>query len=214
MASLLGQAPATLALLVANVLVSLYALSNPQVIDRLSFRPQRVQREGEWYRLISGGFVHAGFAHLVFNMITLYFFGPLLEAGFRGFEGLGPVGFLVLYFGSELAAHALTMAVHGDDPHYASVGASGAVSGVLFGFCLFGPFTQLYVFFAIPMPAIVFAVLYVVGSIYAMRQASRRGAVGGGIAHEAHLGGAAGGLLLTILLEPGAIGVFLQQIGL
>ena len=209
MADLLAQAPVTLALLVVNVLVSLYALSNPQVIDRLSFRPRRVL-EGEWYRLISGGFVHAGIAHLAFNMITLYFFGPQLEAGV-----FGPLGFLLLYFGSELAAHALTLAAHHDNPHYAAVGASGAVSGVIFGFCLFRPFSMLYIFFAIPMPAIVFAVVYVVGSIWAMRQAGEgRGGMTGGIAHEAHLGGAIGGLLLTVLLEPRAIGIFLQQIGL
>ena len=209
MGNLLAQAPATLLLIVANVLVSLYALSNPAVIDRLAFRPQRILREGEWWRLFTGGFVHAGIAHLAFNMITLYFFGPQLEAGV-----FGPVGFLILYFGSELAAHALTLAAHHDDPHYAAVGASGAVSGVLFGFCLFQPFAMLGIFFVIPMPAIVFAVVYVVGSIWAMRQSGQRGGMTGGIAHEAHLGGAIGGLLLTILLEPRAIGVFLQQIGL
>ncbi|PSQ78794.1 MAG: rhomboid family intramembrane serine protease [Bacteroidetes bacterium QH_8_67_23] len=180
MGNLLAQAPATLTLLVANVLISLYAFANPSAIDRLSFRPQRVLREGEWGRLITGGFVHAGIAHLAFNMITLYFFGPQLEAGV-----FGPVRFLLLYFGAELAAHALTLAMHRDNPHYAAVGASGAVSGV------------------------------VVGSVWAMRQSGegQRGMTGG-IAHEAHLGGALGGLLLTILLEPRAIGVFLQQIGL
>lgn len=205
----LAQAPATLALIAANVLISLYALSNPQVIDRLSFRPQRVLREGEWYRLISGGFVHAGIAHLAFNMITLYFFGPLLEAGV-----FGPVRFLVLYFGSELAAHAVTLVAHRDNPHYAAVGASGAVSGVLLGFCLFQPFAMLYIFFAIPMPAIVFAVLYIAGSVWLMRRQGGRAGAMGGIAHEAHLGGAIGGLLLTVLLEPRAIGVFLQQLGM
>ena len=209
MGDLLAQAPATLFLLVANVLVSLYAFSNPSELDRLSFRPQRVLRDGEWWRLITGGFVHAGIAHLAFNMITLYFFGPQLEAGV-----FGPVRFLLLYFGSELAAHALTLAKHHDNPHYAAVGASGAVSGVLFGFCLFRPFAMLGIFFVIPMPAIVFAVVYVVGSIWAMRQSGERGGMTGGIAHEAHLGGAIGGLFLTVLLEPRAIGVFLQQIGL
>jgi membrane associated rhomboid family serine protease len=208
MGDLFTQAPATFALLAANVLASLYALSDPSVLDRLSYRPRRVVQEGEWYRLISGGFVHGGITHLAFNMIALYSFGPQLEAGV-----FGPLGFLVLYFGSELAAHALTMAAHYDDPRYAAVGASGAVSGVIFGFCLFAPFSQILVFF-IPMPALLFAVVYVVGSIWAMRQSSRQGRSVGGIAHEAHLGGAIGGLVLTVLLEPRAIGVFLQQIGL
>ena len=197
-------------LLAANVLISGYALfSDPSLIERLSFRPQRILRNGEWWRLFTGGFVHAGLAHLAFNMITLYFFGPQLEAGV-----FGPARFLLLYFGSELAAHGLSLAMHHDDPHYAAVGASGAVSGVIFAFCLFRPFAMLGVFFVIPMPAIVFAVVYVVGSIWAMRQAEGRQGLTGGIAHEAHLGGALAGLLLTVVLEPRALGIFLQQIGL
>jgi membrane associated rhomboid family serine protease len=202
------QAPVTMLLLAANVLVSLYALSNPALIDRLSFRPQHVLRQGEWWRLLTGGFVHAGIAHLAFNAITLYFFGRFIEVL------LGPGPLLIIYFGSELAAHGLTLAAHHDDPHYAAVGASGAVSGVVFGFCLFRPLRNLYLFFAIPIPALLFAVGYVGFSIYAMREtAEGRAGMTGGIAHEAHLGGAIGGLLLTVLLEPRAIGIFLRQLG-
>lgn len=203
----LAETPATLLLLLVNVLVSGYALYFDQgIIDRFSFRPSRILKEREYHRLITAGFVHAGLWHLAFNMITLYFFGPFMELI------LGTGSFLVLYFGAELAAHGLSLVLHRTNPSYAAVGASGAISGVLFGFCLFRPFQTLYVFF-IPLPAIVFAVGYVVLSIYAMRQ-GREGGMTGGIAHEAHLGGALGGLLLTILLEPRAISVFLQQIGM
>ena len=202
----LSAAPVTLILLVVNVLVSGYALLvDASLIDRLAFKPRRILEDGEYQRMITAGFVHAGLAHLAFNMITLYFFGPYLE------RLLGPLQFLVLYFGSELAAHGLTLAIHRNDPQYAAIGASGAVSGVVFAFCLFNPFAMLGVFFIIPMPAIVFAVVYVVGSIYAMRSAEGGR---GGIAHEAHLGGALAGLMLTVLMEPRAIGVFLQQLGL
>ncbi len=204
----ISAAPATLVLLILNGLVSGYALMVDRgLLDRLALRPRRVTRGGEYYRLVTGGFVHAGFAHLLFNMITLYFFGPPLEVL------MGTGAFLVIYFGAELAAHAFSIAMHRDDPHYAAVGASGAISGVLFGFCLFQPLAMLYVFFAIPMPAIAFAVLYVVISIYAMRSGGEEGARGG-IAHEAHLGGALGGLALTILLEPRALQIFLEQLGL
>lgn len=203
----LAATPVTLFLLAVNVLVSLYALyGDPSLVDRLAFKPRAILKEGAYYRLLSGGFVHASLGHLFFNMFTLYFFGPYMEAV------LGSLPFLGLYLGAELAAHGLTLARHRDDPHYAAVGASGAVSGVIFGFCLFQPLAPLYLFLIpIGIPAVLFAVVYVVGSIYAMRGADRR--VGGGIAHEAHLGGALGGVLLTILIEPSAPLVFLSKLG-
>lgn len=204
----LSQAPITLLLLLLNALVSGYALfMDARLIDRLSFKPTAIMEKGEFYRLITAGFVHVNLGHLAFNMITLYFFGPLLEVI------LGPVKFAVLYFGAELAAHGLSLVVKRADPTYAAVGASGAISGVLFAYCLFFPLEKVYVFFALPMWSIVFAVAYVGVSIYAM---GRRGAgdVPGGIAHEAHLGGALGGLLLTMLLEPASIRIFLGQVGL
>jgi membrane associated rhomboid family serine protease len=123
---------------------------------------------------------------------------------------LGAGAFLVLYFGAEIAAHALTYVMHRTDPQYAAVGASGAISGVVFAFCIFFPLRNLYIFFALPLPAIVFAFLYVVGSAYAMRGGRQRG-MSGGIAHEAHLGGALAGIALTILLEPRSVQIFLQS---
>lgn len=203
-----SETPVTLLLLIVNVLVSGYALfMDPSLVDRLAFKPRLILEHGEYQRLITGGFVHVGLGHLLFNMLTLYFFGPWLELM------LGPGRFMLLYFGSELAAHGLTLVLHRNNPQYAAVGASGAVSGVVFAFCLFRPFETLYIFFALPLPAIVFAVLYVAGSVYAMKQGRENGMTGG-IAHEAHLGGAVGGLLLTILLEPRVIPVFLGQLGL
>ena len=199
------NAPITLALLLSNVGISGYAMfADPSLIKELSFRPRRIRERGEYYRFFTAGFVHAGGAHLAFNMITLYFFGPLLE------RILGAGAFLILYFGSELAAHALTYGMHRNDPNYAAVGASGAISGVLFAFCLYAPLAMLGVMFIIPMPAILFAVLYVVVSIYAIGQ--RQPGTRGGIAHEAHLGGALGGVVLTILLDyPRPINSFLRE---
>ena len=205
----LSATPVTLILLVVNVLVSLYALfSDPGLIDRLSFRPRPILEGGEYYRMITAGFIHGGIAHLLFNMYALYLFGPILELT------LGSLRFALVYFGAELAAHGLTLALHKDNPHYAAVGASGAVSGIVFGFCLFYPNEKLgLIFIPIFIPAYIFAVLYVAFSIFAMRRAQAQGQLGG-IAHEAHIGGALGGLLLTILLEPRAIPVFLDQLGL
>ena len=203
------QAPITLALLLSNLGVSGYALmADPSLLRELSFKPRRIQQHDEYYRFLTAGFVHAGGTHLAFNMITFYFFGPLLE----GILGAG--AFLVLYFGSELAAHALTFLFNRDDPHYSAVGASGAVSGVVFAFCVFFPLRNLYLFFALPIPAILFAFGYVFGSIYAMRRSDREGATGDWIAHEAHVGGALAGVVITvavIFLQPGPQQIFLRS---
>ena len=205
--SVFSSAPFTLFLLLINLMVSVYALYFDQrLVQRLSFRPRRILDNGEYYRLISAGFVHGSVAHLAFNMITLFFFGPVLEAQ------LGSAMFLVVYFGAELAAHALTLFLHRSSENYAAVGASGAISGVVFSFCLYHPFQQIGLFFAIWIPAWLFAVGFVVFSVMAMRKETAPGM--GGIAHEAHLGGALGGLLLTILVDPSAISIFLGKIGL
>lgn len=198
--------PFTLFLLLINVLVSGYALFQDQsLLSKLAFKPKEVLKGGEWYRMITGGFVHGSLGHLAFNMLTLFFFGPVLEAR------LGSVAFLLVYVGAELAAHGLTLWFHRDTPGYAAVGASGAIAGIVFSFCLFRPFQNIYLFFAIGIPAWLFALGFVVFSIMAMRK--RETGAMGGIAHEAHLGGAIGGLIFTILLEPQALSVFLNQIG-
>ncbi len=213
MADLSGT-PATLVLLVINVFIFGYIMFvDSQVVGRLSFRPRQILDKGEYYRFISAGFVHQELWHIMFNMITLYFFGPLLEGRFIDLFGpwKGVGMYLVLYFGAELTAHALTMYFHKDDPHYSAIGASGAISGIVFAFCLYRPFAMLGIMFVIPMPAILFAVIYVVGSIYAMKR-SRKGGAMGRIAHEAHLGGAIGGLILTMIIDPQSIEIFLVQV--
>ncbi|HLT47213.1 MAG TPA: rhomboid family intramembrane serine protease [Rubricoccaceae bacterium] len=197
-------APATFLLLVLNVLVAVYTLVvDPSVLERWAFRPARVAREREWGRWITAGFVHVGLAHLAFNMITLFFFGPFIE------RQLGSWRFLVLYFGAELAANALTYWRHRDNPQYSAAGASGAIAGIVFAFVLFRPWEPIYLFFIpVGIPAVIFAGLYVALSIYASQQG------GGRVAHEAHLGGALGGVALTVLLYPAALGIFLRQLGL
>ncbi len=198
---LLGlSAPITTLLLVSIVLVSGYALfGNQQLISRLAFQPIKISKQP--YRYITAGFVHVSLPHLLFNAITLYFFGPLLEIE------LGSTRYLILYLGSLLSAHALTYFQKRDDVSYSCVGASGAISGILFAFVLFAPYQLIYIFAVIPIPAILFAGLFVAGSIYAMRAERSFG-----IAHEAHLGGAVGGVLLTMILEPGVVPLFLDKL--
>lgn len=199
---MLYSAPATLLLIVLNVLVGAYTMFvDPSVLERWAFRPALARRE--WGRWITAGFVHVGLAHLAFNMVTLFFFGPFVEGM------LGSWRYLVLYFGSEITANALTYWRHRNSPGYSAAGASGAVTGVLFAFVLFRPWDAIYVLFIpVGIPAVVFSALYVALSIYASKQG------GGRVAHEAHLGGAAGGIALTLLLYPAALGIFLRQLGL
>lgn len=197
------DAPITLLMILTNAAVSAYALYiDPGLIGRWAFQPAAVAR-GEWGRFISAGFVHVGLAHLAFNLITLYFFGPFIEMR------LGLWRFFALYIGSELAANALTYWRHRKNPDYSAVGASGAVAGVLFSFCLFRPLDPIYIFFVpIGIPAALFGVIYLALSTYAAGQSHGR------VAHEAHIGGALGGILLTILLYPAVISEFLGELGI
>lgn len=206
MFSLTGT-PVTALLLGANLGISLYALYQDQnLFDRWAFVPERVHRLGEWSRMLSGGFLHGGVAHLAFNMITLYFFGPVLEII------LGAINFVLVYFGSLAIAHLFLYGKYKEDPEYVAVGASGAISGVVFGFCLFFPFEKIYLFLIpIGIPAFLFAVGFAGYSYWASNQPPGKGLFGR-VAHEAHLGGAVGGLVLTLLLEPRVLPGLFRQI--
>ncbi|MFN3597750.1 MAG: rhomboid family intramembrane serine protease [Rubricoccaceae bacterium] len=199
---MLLDTPVVAFLLILNGLTGAYTLLvDGSLVGRWAFRPAEAHRE--WYRWLTAGFVHVGFGHLLFNLLTLFFLGPPVELQ------LGAWRFLALYVGSDLAANALTYWRHRQNPAYSAVGASGAIAGVVFAFCLFRPLQPLYfMFIPVGIPAIVFAFAYLALSAYAAQQG------GGRIAHEAHLGGALGGLALTILLYPAAVGIFLRGLGL
>ena len=147
------------------------------------------------------GFIHADFQHLLFNMITLYFFGRLIERFFAAY--IGEVGFLLFYLSALVVAILPTYIGHRSDAGYRSLGASGAVSAVLFAFILLQPWSMIYVFF-LPLPAIVYGVLYVGYSIWMDRQGRDN------VNHSAHLWGAGYGVLFTLLLEPRVGPAFLQ----
>ena len=198
--------PVTLGLLFANLVLSGFALSTPGQFDRLAFNIERVRYHKEYYRLLTSGFLHVDIFHFLFNMITLYFFGPRLELM------LGSVGFAILYFGALLGGAFLSLYLKWQQPDYSAVGASGAVSGVVLAFCLFWPLAKIYIFFIpIGIPAFVFAGLFIIISLYFMdRPGAQQQSL---IAHEAHLGGAITGLLIALLLEPRALELFLRNFG-
>jgi len=158
------ETPVCFILIGTTVLISLAALSTPNLVRDFAIRPWVVVREGRWYQMFTSGFLHSGFGHLLFNMLTLYFFGGTME------RILGSVSFLALYLGSLFFGSLFTILFYRNDPTYLAIGASGAVSGVVFGFVLFRPFAPIYIFFLpIGIPALLFAVGYVALSIHGAR---------------------------------------------
>jgi membrane associated rhomboid family serine protease len=201
----LSETPVTLILILLNVIVGIYSVyMDTSLVSRMAFKPARIRNNGEYYRFITAGFVHAGNAHLAFNMLTLYFFGPYLELR------LGSSIFALVFLFSLLSAHLLTYVRQRNTESYSAVGASGAISGILFAYCLFNPFSRIGVFFVLWIPAWAFAIAFVGFSLYAMKQQASGNL--GRIAHEAHLGGAIGGVVITLLLKPEAWTIFLNQL--
>jgi membrane associated rhomboid family serine protease len=193
----------TLAIIAVTCVVSFLALNKPRLMDDLLLWPPAIQRQREYHRLITYGLVHADFGHLLFNMLTLFFFGRLMEQFYAA--QLGRLGFLLFYLGGLLVSILPTYLKNRRNPHYRSLGASGAVSAVLFSFILLAPWSQIIVL-VVPMPAIIYAVLYVGYSIY-MDRAGRDN-----VNHSAHLWGAAYGVAFTLLIEPRVLPHFLAEL--
>ncbi|MCP9291747.1 MULTISPECIES: rhomboid family intramembrane serine protease [Gracilimonas] len=193
----------TLILIAANVVVSLVALyALPQVFEKGMMMPYRVIRENTWYELISSGFIHAGIGHLFLNMFVLFFFGLVLE------RSIGREHFIALYLSALVISSLPSLFQHKDNPEFATVGASGAVESVLFGFILLFPLDPIYIMF-IPfgIPAIIFGALFLVYSVFASKREGR-------INHEAHIAGAVWGFVYLIIFVPNTVDHFLSVFGL
>ena len=187
----------------ATVLVSWLAFNNPRLLDRLILWPPAIDRNKHYDRLLTHGFIHADWQHLLFNMITLFFFGRYIEPFFADY--LGPLGFVMFYLSAIVIAILPTYMRHRHDSGYRSLGASGGVSAVLFAYILINPWNLIFIFF-LPVPAIVYGVVFVGYSFWADRQG------GGNTNHNAHLSGAIYGVLFMLLMEPRVGGVFLQRL--
>jgi membrane associated rhomboid family serine protease len=192
----LPNAPATIALIIVNLIVSVYALSvDRDFANSFAFNVGAVARKKQHYRIFTSSFLHGDYFHLLFNMMTLWFFGPTVE------RLLGTDGFLVVYFGAILTSGIVSFYVNRNRPNYSSLGASDGVSGVVLSFCLFYPLAPLYIMFIpIPIPAFIFAAVFIAVS------AGLMGREGNRIAHEGHLGGAIAGVVLTVLMKPEVVG--------
>ncbi|MNS58321.1 Rhomboid protease GluP [compost metagenome] len=178
-----------IAIIVANVLISYKGFNDFAFFRKYEFHVGSI-RSGEQIRMLSSGFLHVDITHLFFNMLTLWFFAPVVM------NYLGELTFGLIYFGSLVFGSLLTMVFHKNDYSYRAVGASGAVTGVLYSAILLQPDMMLGIFFIIPMPAYLFGILYLLYSIYGMK------AKNDNIGHTAHFGGAIGGYLITLIKEP------------
>ena len=198
------QSPITLGLIAVTALVSWLAFKDRRLVDRLILWPPAVSQRHQYWRLASYGLLHADVSHLLFNMITLFFFGRLIEQVMVQLTGSWltyPLFYLTALVVSILPSYLKNQ----KNPNYFSLGASGAVSAVLFAFILIQPWSLIFVFF-IPAPAILYAVFYVGYSIWMDRRGGDR------INHSAHLAGAAFGVMFMLAMEPRLFNVFIDQL--
>lgn len=183
----------TIVVILANVLASMKGFKDYSFFERYKFHIGSIKK-GEQIRILTSGFLHVDVTHLLFNMLTLYFFAPIVVTYF------GSVKFLIIYLISLVAGNLLSMSFHKNENHYSAVGASGAVTGILYAAILLQPDMRLGFFFVpIPIPAYIFGIGYLLYSIYGMRNRV------GNIGHTAHFGGAIGGYLMTLLFFPSLI---------
>ena len=198
----------TLLIIIITSLISYQAFNDGNLKSRLLHRPYLEHRQKEYYRLLSHGFIHADFTHLIINMYVLYIFGEYVESTFVVMFGAlkGRLFYLALYLLSIVAASLPTHMKHKDNSYYAALGASGATSAILFSFIIFAPWTTLLLFFVIPCPAIVAAVLYLVYSSWASKNSRDN------IGHDAHFYGAIFGFLFTLALNPDIFPNFITRV--
>ena len=192
----------TIVIIAANVIISFKGFEDRLFFEKYKFNVGSIRR-GEQIRMFSSGFLHADVTHLLFNMITLYFFADAVI-----FE-LGRVNFMIIYFASLVFGNLLSLYFHKDEYWYSAIGASGAVTGILYSAILLQPEMSLYMFFVpIPIPGYVFGIGYLLYSIYGMKNRI------GNIGHDAHFGGAVGGYAITLVLMPSLFRTDLGYVGL
>jgi membrane associated rhomboid family serine protease len=195
----------TLIIIITTCLITLAGFQNGRVVDQLIFWPPAISKKHQYYRFITCGLIHADYMHLIFNMLTLYFFGTVMEAYYQGQLGLQKWYYLALYIGALIVSNIPTYIKHYKDYNYRSLGASGAVSAVLFAFILLRPWQRILVL-VFPVPAIIYGGLFLFYSAYM----SRKG--GDNVNHDAHFYGALFGILFTIAVRPDVIQIFWNEL--
>lgn len=191
----IGIQEITFILILANLAMTYKGEEDPSFKRKYLFQVDAILIGKEWIRMISSGFLHSGWIHFIFNMFCLYSFSPT-------FSGMSIPYFLLIYFGSLIGGNALALYIHRNHGNYSALGASGAVSGIIFAAIAVSPFAELRFFGIIPIVAWLAGLLFVAYSIYGIK--SQRDNIG----HEAHLGGAIIGLILLLIYVPGLIKMY------
>lgn len=194
-----------------TALISITAFSNHEWFARLQLNPYQVYHRREIHRLLTHGFLHANWTHLIVNMLVLFFFGPVVEKYMQGILGPGfqqwyRLIYLLFYFAGIVVASLISLFRYRDNVWYNSVGASGAVSAVIFFYIFFNPWERLYFYGILPVPGIIMGVLYLIYSHYM----SRRGT--DNVNHEAHMVGAMFGFVFPLFINIHLIQFFLDKL--
>jgi membrane associated rhomboid family serine protease len=201
--------PITYIIIGITVLVSIPAMGNADLKWKLMFNAWQIKHHREWYRFFSHALIHADWMHLIFNMFSFFSFGLYVESAFSSpflFGGRGPVLFALLYIGGAAMSSVYSYEKHKEDIHYNALGASGAVSAVIFAFALMAPTATIQLFFGIPMKAWIFGFVFLGISWYLGRRNV------GNIGHDAHFWGAVYGVVFTLCLKPSLASEFISKI--
>lgn len=201
----------TLIIVILTSLISIAAFRRRELFYKLDLAPVRIVHQKEFYRIFTHAFLHADYFHLGINMLVLYSFGTYIEKVFSQLESAGvifsgPFFFILLYVISIALSSGTTVSRYRNNEGYTSVGASGAVSAVVFTYIFFAPLEKIYFYMVLPIPGILFGVLYLAYSSYMSRRSKDN------INHSAHFWGAVVGFIYPLLLEPSLIRVFFENL--
>ncbi len=198
----------TLGIIIITSAISLYAMQKPRVLNNLMMNPYLITKESQYYRMVTSGFIHRDHMHLIFNMFSFYFFGMQLEYIFQQiFGSLGSVHFIALYLLGIIVSDIPTVLKHRNNKHYNSLGASGAVSAVVFACILFLPLRDICIYGILCFPGVILGVAYLGYSFYSSKKSKD------GINHDAHLYGALFGIIYCLVFYPDSLRIFMEQMG-
>lgn len=198
----------TLIIIGFTILISIQAFNNIDIFEKLKHHPYTESRNKEYYRWLTSGLIHADYVHLGLNMFVLWQFGGVVERIYQQEFGelLGRILYLLMYLSAIIFSDLPTFRKHKDNPYYAAVGASGAVSAVVFTFILYHPWATMSLYGIIPFRAIIGGVLYLVYEQWASTYSNDN------IGHDAHFAGAIYGMLFTVILKPSVYNDFIEQV--
>lgn len=196
----------TIAIIIITVGISLIAMRQSSIQYAFMMNPYMITKRGQYYRLITSGFIHGDHMHLIFNMFSFYFFGSQLEYIFQYIFGeMGSIYFIAMYVLGIIISDVPTLFKHQNNPGYNSLGASGAVAAVIFGCILFQPLQDICLYAVLCFPGFILGTVYIIYSYYSSKRSKDR------INHDAHLYGALFGLVFCIVLYPDSIRIFIEQ---